>query len=195
MSFDTKILIDKVERFREKANAGVFSDVFFAALNTGNALMQRRIFNDNVDTEGNSFGPYVGKRKYVTKGALAKSLVGASKTTRARIKKSSLLQLTPYQRKRANRGRQVIRKDLELEGELRRSIEVQVIDEKSVAVQFNFDKAYLVARGQENQITNLRNGLPGYTIGNGIKIFAFNEEERKRTNEQVKLLLDQVFKK
>ncbi len=98
MAFDTKILIAKIENFRQIANEGRISDVFFAALNTGNALMQRRIFNENRDVEGNSFGGYVGKQKYVTKSAFAKSLVGASKTTRDRIKKSSQEKLTPYQR-------------------------------------------------------------------------------------------------
>ncbi len=193
MSFDTKILIDKVKLLKQKINEGAFADALVGGLNTGNALMQQRIFNRNVDIEGNGFGTYVGKQKYVTKGALAKSLKGATKTTRDRIRKSSLQKLTPYQRKRVNRGRQIIHKDLELEGELRRSIEIQKINERSVEVRFNFDKAALVARGQENQITNIRNGLPGTTKGDGVKIFAFNDDEIKQTNEQVSLLVKQIL--
>lgn len=194
MPFDSKILLDKIKSLKQNVQEANFSEVFVAALNTGNALMQQRIFNQNTDIEGNSFGGYVGEQKFLSQRQ-KKRLLGSttSRTDLGRIQKNLGLRLTPYQRKRVNKGRQIIKKDLEFSGGLRRAIEIQVINERSVALQFNNDEAVKVAKGQENQITNLRNGEKGYVTGNGIKIFAFNDNEKERTSEQVRLLIKQIL--
>jgi len=194
MAFDTKILIDKIKSLKDKAASGSFSDALVAALNTGNALMQRRIFFDNVDIFGNSFGGYVGTKKLLTRRAKERLLFKATQTTKVRINRNAPIPLTPYQRKRANRGRQIVRKDLELEGGLRRSIEVQIINERSAQIAFNTIEEAQIARGQENQITNIRNSQKGYTTGNGLKIFALNENEREQTNNQARELVKQILK-
>lgn len=194
MAFDTKILVDKVKKLKEVVIKGDFSDALIASLNTGNALMQNRIFGDNVDVKGQTFGGYVGVRRKSPRLVARLLRITTSRTDRVRIKRNAPLSLTYYQRKRVNKGRQIVRKDLELYGSLRRAIEVEIINERSAVVQFNDYHSAEIARGQENQITNLRNGQPGYTQGNGEKIFAFNENERDKSNEQVKLLISKIIK-
>lgn len=196
MALDPKILLDKIKNLKTKVQAINFGDVFVAGLNTGNALMQQRIFNQNLDTEGNNFGTYIGAKKNLT-DRQKRRLLGStrSRTDLTRIKRNLEAALTPYQRKRANKGRQVVKKDLEFEGTLRNSIEVQIINERAAALMFNNDQSVLVAKGQENQITNIRNGLPGYVTGDGIMIFALNEDEREGTHEQVRLLVNQLIHK
>lgn len=197
MSFDITILKAKIDKIKQAYDNGKFGDALVAALNTGNGLMQQRIFQTNVDIEGNSFGQYVGKKQTERQAGrqVARALFSdPTKTTRKRIKAAASLELTYYQRKRAFRGRQIIRKDLELEGGLRRAIETQIEDEKSAVLQFNNDEAALISKGQENQITNIRNGQPGTTKGDGIRIFTFDKKEREQVGEQGVELLKQILK-
>lgn len=195
MPIDSKILLNKIKSLKANVLKINFSDVFVAALNTGNALMQQRIFNENKDTVGNSFGGYIGEKKFLSERQKNRLLGSTnSKTTLVRIKRNLNEQLTPYQRKRVNRGRQIVRKDLELEGDLRRSIEIQVINNRSAALMFNNDKAVLVAKGQENQITNIRETGHGSVYGDGVKIFALNETEREQTLNQVRLIVSGLIK-
>jgi hypothetical protein len=56
-------MADKVNRLKENFENGRFGDVLLGALNTGNGLMQDRIFAGNKDVKGNDFGKYVGKKK------------------------------------------------------------------------------------------------------------------------------------
>jgi hypothetical protein len=42
--------------------AGVFSDSLVAGLNAGMGLMKRRIFNQSLDAEGGSLGPYFSEQ-------------------------------------------------------------------------------------------------------------------------------------
>lgn len=194
MAFDTKILLDKIKKLKQVVAEGNFSDAIVASLNTGNALMQNRIFGDNVDAFGNGFGVYVGIKRKSPRLTARLLRITTSRTDRVRIKRNAPFSLTYYQRKRVNKGRQIVKKDLEFSGGLRRSIEVEIINEKSAVVQFNDYHSAEIARGQENQITNLRNGQPGYTKGDGLKIFAFNENERDISNQQLSILLDQIIK-
>jgi hypothetical protein len=101
--------------------------------------------------------------------------------------------LTSYQRKRLSKGRQVDKKDLEFTGELRRSIETRA-DEKSAVLEFSNDESALIARGQENQITNIRNSQSGSTKGDGIRIFNLSEDERTEIVEQGQELINQILK-
>lgn len=197
MSFDTTILTAKIEAIKKAFENGGFADAFVAALNTGNGLLQQRVFSVNVDTQGNSFGKYVGtpgSRKSQER-EIFKALFGTdSATDKKRIKENAGQDLTSYQRKRVNKGRQIAKKDLELTGGLRRAIETQVENQKAAVLQFNNTQAALIARGQEAQIFNLRAGGKGTTQGGGIKIFGLDSSERQQVNEQATLLLKQILR-
>lgn len=185
MAFDTTILSKYVNDLKRVVESGQFADALVGAMNTGNGLMQQRIFTRNEDVEGNSFGTYIGKRTALGIEATRRLLEKAKRPEqKARVRRAAA-PLTPYMRKRVLRGRQVTRKDLELEGDLRRSIQVFIENDKEVVLAFNTDKQALIAAGQEQQITNIRNGLPGTTKGTGaIKIFAFNSDEIDQVIEQ-----------
>jgi hypothetical protein len=66
--------------------------------------------------------------------------------------------------------------------------------EKAAVLQFNNIDAALIAKGQEAQITNIRNGRPGTTKGTGIKIFGLNVKEKQEVDEQGLLLIKQILK-
>jgi len=196
MSFDTTILSKKIEGIKEAFENGNFADALVGALNTGNGLMQQRIFSQNKDVQGQDFGTYVGSKSKQSDRSQVKALFGTtSKTDKKRIKASAGQELTYYQRKRALRGRQTVKKDLELEGSLRRSIETQVEDERSAVINFSNTESALIAHGQEQQITNIRNGKPGTTKGTGaIKIFTLDTKEREEVTEQGAELIKQILK-
>jgi len=194
MPFDIKILSDKIKKIKESFENGKFGDALSVALNAGNGLMQQRIFNDNLDIDGNGFGVYIGEKRKQSDRSQIKSLFGTkSKTDKKRIKASAGLELTYYQRKRAQKGRQILKKDLEFFGGLRRSPEVVIENEKEAALQFNTIESAKIAKGQEAQITNIRNGKSGTTKGTGVKIFTFNDEERKNVTEQGALLIKEIL--
>jgi hypothetical protein len=189
MAFDVTILSKKIEGLKEAYENGRFSDALVGSLNTGSGLMQQRIFNQNTDIEGQSFGNYIGKKRKVP------LVVSSNKTQNKRNKAIAGLELTSYQRKRASKGRQISRKDLEFTGGVRRAIETQIADEKAAVLQFNNDLAAKIARGQEQQITNIRNGQKGTTKGaNAVKIFSLNQSEKETVIEQGAELIKQILK-
>lgn len=194
--FDLNILKTKIDGLKEAYQSGNFGDALVGALNTGNGLMQQRIFNQNKDVEGNGFGQYVGKKKKLSNRNLEVSLFfeARSKTNQKRIKANADLELTSYQRKRAHKGRQVAKKDLEFTGGLRRAIETQIENEKAAVLNFNNDEAAKIAKGQEAQITNIRNRGKGSVKGEGVKIFTLNKSEKETVNEQGKELIIQILK-
>lgn len=186
--FDLNILKQKVEGLKEAYENGKFADALIGALNTGNGAMQQRVFTQNKDIEGNDFGVYIGKKRKV------KLEVSKNRTQNKRNKAIAGLELTSYQRKRAKKGRQVAKKDLEFSGGLRRAIETQVENDKSAVLEFNNDQAAKIAKGQEAQITNIRNGGKGTTKGTGIKIFSLNQTEKETVIEQGAELIKQILK-
>lgn len=188
MPFDLTILTSKIEGIKQAFENGSFADALVGALNTGSGLMQQRIFSDNEDAAGQSFGMYIGKK---TKTKLVKS---KNKTQNKRNKAIAGQDLTSYQRKRAKAGRQVTKKDLEFTGGLRRAIETQIENENAVLLEFNNDEAAKIARGQEKQIANIRNGAKGTTKGNRVKIFTLNESEKEKVVEQGRELINQIIK-
>lgn len=190
MPFDITILTKRIEGIKQAFENGNFADALAGALNTGNGLMQQRVFTQNTDIKGQSFGEYVGKKRKAR--AIAP---GSNRTQNKRNKAVVGLDLTAYQRKRALKGRQIAKKDLEFNGGLRRSIEIQVEDEKSVVLEFNNTDAALIARGQEQQIENIRQGKPGTTKGSGAtKIFTLDDKEREQVNEQGLELINQILR-
>lgn len=189
MSFDTQILKDKIEGIKTAFENGQFADALVTAVNTGNGLMQQRIFTQNQDSEGNDFGQYIGPK---TKTGLKFS---NNPTQNKRNKSITGQFLTAYQKKRAAAGRQVIKKDLEFHGGLRRAIETVVEGENAAILEFNNSDAAIVAHGQEQQIANIRNGLPGTTKGIGaVKIFKLSTTEKEQVVEQGLELIKQVLK-
>lgn len=187
MPFDLQILADRIEGLKKTYENGRFGDALVGALDMGSGIMQQRIFEDNQDIEGNSFGQYIGAK---TK---TKLVMSKNKTQNKRNKAIAGIDLTSYQRKRARAGRQYSHKDLELTGGLRRAIETQVENENVAVIQFNNDDAALIAQGQEAQITNIRNGQVGSTKGHGIKIFTLSEGEKKDVNAKGLELIKQIL--
>lgn len=189
MPFDTTILENKIDKIKNAFENGTFGDALVSALNTGNGLLQQRVFTQNEDVQGNSFGKYVGKK---TKAKFSPS---KNALQNKRNKALAGLELTAYQRKRAAAGRQVAKKDLEFTGGLRRSIDTFVENENAAVLAFTNDEAAKIAHGQEVQITNIRNGFKGTTKGIGIKIFRLNTGEREQVVEQGKEVVKQIIKK
>jgi hypothetical protein len=189
MAFDISIQQEKINKLKDAFEKGRFADALLAALNTGNGLMQQRIFQQTTDVEGNDFGAYIGKATKVKRIKISKNPL-QNKRNKALIGQN----LTPYQRKRASKGRQVLRKDLEFTGGLRRAIETIVENDKAVVLEFNNDQAALIAKGQEAQITNIRLGQKGITKGVGIKIFSLNQAEKQEVTEQGRELITQILK-
>lgn len=188
MAFDTTILIKRIDKIKESFENGKFGDALVSSLNTGNGLMQQRIFQSNNDIEGNTFGTYVGSKRK------ARLQVSKNATQNKRNKAVSGQDLTPYQRKRALKGRQVSRKDLEFTGGLRRAIETKIENEHAAVIEFNNDEAAKIAKGQEAQIANIRAGRKGTTKGTGIKIFTLNESEKEEVIDQGRELIIQILK-
>lgn len=194
MGFDLTILTQKVERLKANIQSGRFGDALIGALNSGNGLMQERIFSTNKDTQGNDFGVYVGHKKTLSdKSQLTALFNTKGSKAKEKIRIDAIQELTSYQRKRLAKGRQIDKKDLEFNGGLRRSIETRH-DDKTAVLEFSTDESALIARGQENQITNIRNGKKGSSKGEGIKIFNLNEDEIKKVIEQGLQLINQIIK-
>lgn len=195
--FDTTILQKKIEGLKEAFENGKFGDALVGALNTGNGAMQQRIFTQNKDVEGNDFGTYIGAKQTQKQASrqILRDLFGTtSKTDKKRIKANATLELTSYQRKRAHKGRRVTKKDLEFTGGTRRAIEVAIENDKAAVLHFNNDEAAKIAKGQEAQITNIRNGGKGTTKGKGVKIFTFDKTEKETVIDQGKELIIQILK-
>lgn len=188
MSFDLTILQRQVDNIKNAVVNGRFGDALIGALNSGNGLMQERIFSKNEDVEGNSFGEYIGHKTFRT------TKQATTRLQKQRAKALAGLSLTTYQKKRALAGRQIDHKDLEFTGGLRRAIETQIEDERNAVLQFNNDEAALIAHGQEQQITNIRDGGKGTTKGSGaVKIFTFNTDELNQIREQGAILINQII--
>lgn len=197
VNIDTTILSNKIEGIKQAFETGKFADALVTALNTGNGLMQQRVIDRYKDINGNDFGVYIGKKGRIGEAALKALLGTKSRTDRKRIKEHANEDLTAYQRKRVNKGRQIAHKDLEFTGGLRRSIETQVAEkdgERAAVLNFSTLEMALIAHGQENQITNIRNGQKGTTSGIGVKIFGLDQSEREQVNEQAILLIKEALK-
>lgn len=82
-----------------------------------------------------------------------------------------------HKRKRVRRGRQIASKDLELEGDLRRSITTGQQDGKAV-LGITTNRQRIIAEGQERQI-----GREVFSLSDAAKdaIFATIRQEAKRT--------------
>lgn len=194
MNFDLTILQAKIDKLKANIQSGRFGDALIGAINTGNGLMQERIFSTNKDVQGNDFGEYIGKKKRQSdKSQLTALFNTKGNKAKEKIRNQAIQEITSYQRKRLAHGRQIVKKDLEFNGGLRGSIETRH-DERTAVLEFSTDESALIARGQENQITNIRNGKKGSSKGEGIKIFNLDEDERNEVVEQGLQLINQIMK-
>ena len=85
-----------------------------------------------------------------------------------------------YSRKRQRSGRQVGRKDLEFDGTLRRAIEVVTVNNTKAQIRITNPDSADIAFYQEQQIYNLRNGLPANSESGG-KVFAHFASQARAT--------------
>lgn len=99
-----------------------------------------------------------------------------------------------YIRDRRREGRQVARKDLEMTGSLRRSIEIVVVNNFKAEIRITNPRDVDKARKQEVQIFNLRNNLPfDAETGGKVPIFEPSAEEWEIVMTTTNQLLNQRF--
>lgn len=99
-----------------------------------------------------------------------------------------------YERDRVRRGRQVARKDLEMDGTLRRAIEVITVNNTRAEIRITNEESALIARYQEQQIFNLRNGLPANEASGGkVPIFELDADELDIVKTVTRDLIAQKF--
>lgn len=99
-----------------------------------------------------------------------------------------------YERDRVRAGRQITKKDLEFTGTTRRSIEVVTVNNTKAEIRITNAESADIARKQEEQIYNLRNGLPyDATGGKKVPIFELSPDERAIASTTTKELLAQKF--
>lgn len=156
---NTDQVLARLAVIRALVASGVFSDALVAGLNAGMGVMKRRIFNQSLDAEGGSLGPYFSEQ---------------------------------YARDRRRKGRQTGRKDLEMEGTLRRAIEVVTVNNTRAEIRITNAHQADIARWQEQQIHNLRNNRPANEeSGERVPIFELNATEKSIVQTTTRALLDQ----
>lgn len=185
-----------------------FSDAMFGALNTGMALMKRRIFNLSQDANSEPLGKYIGKKKKITRREFTRFnsedpndvfVKREARKKKKRLQKnadaSGLEEFSHYEKKRLAHGRQIEKKDLEFDGTLRRTIEV-VKEVNRVVIAFTNTEQAAIARYQEQQIGNIRAGAnPVKGKATPVRIFSLSEEEYEQVREQGKRGIVETIKK
>lgn len=153
-----------------------FSDALVGGVNQAKAQMQNRIFNQGRDADYNPFGKYRGKKKRVSlkkfEGRKAEFLFGD-------ITGNNPLNLSPYELKRVEKGRQVRYKDLEFTGALRRGIVVIKESNTSVVCAIPNEDLYKIAKGQEEQLDTV--------------IFQQSDSEKQTMIETINALIKQGY--
>lgn len=158
---NTKELLARLSLIRANIAAGTFSDALVAGLNAGMGVMKRRIFNQSLDAEGVTLGPYYSEQ---------------------------------YERDRVREGRQITKKDLEMTGSLRRSIEVITVNNTAAEIRITNEGDAKKARDQEQQIANLRSGaLANANTGVFAPIFELSTDEWDIVRTTTRELLLQKF--
>lgn len=175
-----------IQRFEGIRDAPIDpTNALLAGVNAAKAAMQHRIFNQGKDAGGKSLGKYMGQKRGGMGGALTKKIFGLDQATKDRTVGfiDFTRRFTPHELKRLNAGRQVVYKDLELTGALRRGI-VTVRQQNRVVCVIPHPDLYRIAKAQEDHL---------HTV-----IFALSEKERalmvQNTNAILKQEYDRVFK-
>ena len=217
MRIETNIseVVKKLERIKAAFSGGQrppgIDDAILSSLNSGMGLMKRRIFNNGEDALGNKLGNYHGSKTKVTEKKFSKtrySIFGPSvsidqegerlrKTQRKNLKGSvaSGSDLTEYEKYRMSRGRQIQYKDMELEGSLRRNIEVVKEENGRVVIAITNPENAKIAAYQEQQVGNIRAGAhPIKGSAEPAKIFILSREEFEMVSVEGKRAISQVVK-
>lgn len=92
-----------------------------------------------------------------------------------------------YRKLRRKYGRSVEKKDLEMFGDLRRSISVVSINNTKAQIRFVDDHEADIGRWQEIQVGNIRSGGP-------VEIFSLSYDEKKAFNDAAKILITRKIK-
>lgn len=101
-----------------------------------------------------------------------------------------------YGKRRDKAGRQIAYKDLEMEGSLRRSIEMARVDSKQVMIAITNEETALIAGYQEQQIANIRAGQNARTgTATPAQIFQLSQSEFEQTQDEADAAVDQVISK
>ena len=183
---------------------GGIQDALVGALNSGRALMKRRIFNNSEDAAGKPLGDYHGSKTRLTKKKFSQKREddeeekGRRKVKRnfnRAIKDDADGTYTEYEKVRLGAGRQINKKDLQMSGSTASSIEVVKVEGNKVVVQITNTENAKIARYQEQQIGNIRAGQHA-TKGKAepAKIFVFSQAEFDAVDEQGKRLITEVIK-
>lgn len=153
-----------------------FSDALLGGVNQAKARMDNRIFNQGQDAENKSLGKYRGRKKRVSQsrfeGRKTDFLFGD-------ISGNNPLNLSEYELKRVEKGRQVRYKDLEFFGSLRRGIVVIKESNTSVICAIPNEALFNIAKAQEQYLKTT--------------IFALSEEEKKEMVFVVTTLVKQIY--
>lgn len=97
-----------------------------------------------------------------------------------------------YERDRVRKGRQVNRKDLEVDGTLRRAIETVTVNNSKAEIRITNEDSANIARWQEQQIYNLKNGLEANAESGGkVPIFELSTDEKDIVRTTTRELLNQ----
>jgi hypothetical protein len=153
-----------------------FSDALLGGVNQAKARMENRIFNQGQDVNNNSLGKYRGRKKRVSKarfeGKKTEFLFGDTTG-------NNPLNLSQYELKRVEKGRQVRYKDLEFTGALRRGIVVIKETNTSVVCAIPNQELFSIAKAQEEYLKT--------------SIFALSEKEKQEMVTVVTALVKQIY--
>lgn len=155
-------VIEKFKMMADNAANIDFSESLIGGANAARGKMNFRIFNSGKDANGAPFGVYTGK------------------------KISKKIPFTPYELKRVSKGRQILKKDLEFYGALRRGIVIVKKDQKMVVCTIVNAQLILIADYQEEQIGKIRKT-------GKVRIFALSQEERSFFITNTSALLKQQY--
>lgn len=150
-----------VERFKllaADAKNMDFSEALIGGTNATRGKLSFRVFNKGSDSFNMPFGKYTGQK------------VG---------------RFTPYEYKRVKRGRQIAKKDLEFEGDLRRSIRVVKRQKNSVICVITNKETARIGRYQEEQLSRIHK--------RPVVIWRLTPEEKKFFMDNVSALIKQQY--
>jgi hypothetical protein len=166
-------LIERFKVLKDKADSLDLSEALVAGVTAARGSMTFRIFNQGQDIGGVSLGSYRGKKKRASK----KQFQG--RNTDFLFGNPATLKLSPYEKKRLAKGRQIRYKDLEFTGTLRRGIVVIQETDRRVVCAIPSEDLLLIAKGQEEQ-TN-------------AEIFGLSDEEKEVLREHVIEISKQIY--
>jgi hypothetical protein len=181
------------------------SDAMLASLNAGMGLLKRRVFTKSEDAEGKPLGNYHGNKTKLTKKKYSIKSDDADEEKQRKKKKAALNKIikanpdgdyTEYEKYRLAQGRQIDKKDLQLNGDLFSSIDTRTDANGDVVIAFINEKGTLVGRAQEKQIGNIRAGQKANTgSAEPAKIFQLSEAEFEQVKTEGDRLIGEVISK